>query len=481
MTAERVPLRTKLAYGAGAVAYGIKDNGYSVFLLLFYNQVVGLPAEQVGTIIALALVFDALIDPLIGHLSDRTHTRWGRRHPWLYGSALPIALSWMMLWHPPEGTPQVILGYLLIVAIVTRAAIATNEVPSLAMAPEITRDYHERTLVLRYRFLFGWAGGLAMLMAAYGVFLAPPIGAQSGPLAPAGYSIYGIAGALVMAAAVLVSAIGTHKRLAHPPARRIEPKPFRDELRAMRETLSNKGFLVLMLAAAFGYTNQGLGFAMSNYNLNFVWQFGTGQFVAYSLALLAGAVGIFFVIAPIGRRLGKAPAAALLSAVAAAFVTSTYILRLLGLFPEPGSPALLPAFLTLNTLGTAAGIGAMIMGASMMSDVVEASEERTGRREEGLFFAGLLFVQKCASGLGIFIAGLILAAAGFPENARAGAVPESVLDGYTLLLVVTTLFLATCATLVFLRFPFGREEHEARLAKLAVAAAANTTGPAGKS
>lgn len=467
---ERVPLRTKLAYGAGAVAYGIKDNGYSVFLLLFYNQVVGLPAEQVGTIIALALVFDALIDPLIGHLSDRTHSRWGRRHPWLYGSALPIALSWMMLWHPPEGSPQTILGYLLIVAIVTRAAIATNEVPSLAMAPEITRDYHERTLVLRYRFLFGWAGGLGMLVAAYGFFLAPPFGAQSGPLAPQGYSAYGIAGGLIMAAAVLVSAIGTHKRLAHPPATRIRSKPFREELRGMRETLSNRAFLVLMLAALFGFTNQGIAFAMSNYNLAFVWQFKPAEFVIYSLALFAGAVLTFLSVGPIAHRLGKAGAAGLLSVTAAVFSTSTYIMRLVGVFPEPGTPMLLPVFLLINTIGTAAGIGAMILGASMMSDVVEASEERTGRREEGLFFAGLLFVQKCATGLGIFISGLILSVAGFPPNARAGAVAESVLDTYTLLMVAVTLVLAALAAFTFSRFPFGKAEHDARLAKLAVAA-----------
>ena len=146
-----VPFRTKIAYGVGAMAYGIKDNGFSVFLLLFYNQVIGLDAAIVGSVIALALVFDALIDPLIGVLSDRTHTRWGRRHPWLYASALPIGLSWLLLWHPPQGSPSMILGWLLVTAIFTRAAIATNEVPSLAMAPEITLDYHERTAVLRYR------------------------------------------------------------------------------------------------------------------------------------------------------------------------------------------------------------------------------------------------------------------------------------------------------------------------------------------
>lgn len=469
MTTDRVPLATKLAYGAGAVAYGIKDNGYSVFLLLFYNQVVGLPADSVGFIIGLALVFDAFVDPLIGHASDRTHTRWGRRHPWLYASALPIGLSWLMLWHPPEGSASTILGYLLVVAIVTRAAIATNEVPSLAMAPEITRDYHERTLVLRYRFLFGWAGGLAMLMAAYGFFLAPPRGALSGPLAFKGYAAYGLAGALVMAAAVLVSAMGTHRRLAHPPAKRIETKSVGATLADIRETLSNRAFLMLMLAGLFGYINQGIGFALSNYNLTYVWQFGAGELLIYSMSLLAGAAFIFVVIAPIAHRLGKKHAAAALVLIGPFLTGAPYVLRLLGLFPAPDDPRLLPAFLALNTTGTALGIGAMILGASMMSDVVEASEERTGRREEGLFFAGALFMQKCSGGIGIFVTGLILAVADFPANARPGRVPGEVLDTYTTLMVGTTLTIAVLAAAAFARFPFGKAEHEARLAKLAVA------------
>jgi len=481
VTTATVPLGTKLAYGAGAVAYGTKDNGYSVFLLIFYNQVVGLPADSVGFIIGLALIFDAFIDPLIGHASDRTHTRWGRRHPWLYASALPIALSWMMLWHPPEGSAQTILGYLLITAIITRAAIATNEVPSLAMAPEITRDYHERTLVLRYRFLFGWAGGLAMLMAAYGFFLAPPRGALSGPLATQGFGTYGVAGALIMAASVLISAIGTHRLLAHPPAKRIESKPFTATLGDIRETLSNRAFLLLMLAGLFGYTNQGIGFAISNYNLTFVWQFAPTQLLIYSMALFAGAVVTFVVVGPIAQALGKKQAAALLTLFAALTNTMPYLLRLIGIFPEPGSPNLLPIFLVFVSVGTSMSIGAMILGASMMSDVVEASEERTGRREEGLFFAGALFMQKCSGGVGIFVTGLILAAAQFPANARPGRVPESVIDAHTAYFVVVSIALAVAAALTFLRFPFGKAEHDARLAKLAVAAVGDRAESGGNS
>lgn len=470
IAAHHVPLGSKIAYGIGAIAYGIKENGFTVFLLLYYNQVVGLPAGLVGTVIAVALIFDAMIDPLIGVLSDRTDTRWGRRHPWLYASALPIALTWLMLWFPPEGSQQLVLGWLLISAILARAAIATNEVPSLAMAPEMTPDYHERTAVLRYRYLLGWTGGLVSLIAAYRIFLSPPIGALTGPGAQQGLQAFGIAGAIAMAVTVLVSAVGTHRRYAKRPLKRIAPKSVRETFAEMRAPLGNRAFVTLMIAGIFGYTNNGLGFAISQYNLNYVWQLSATQLTIYALSLFAGIVAIFFVVTPISRALGKVRAAALMTVCGTAFVCSSYILRLLGLFPEVGDPLLLPAFLLLNTTGTALGAGALIITASMMSDVTEAAEEATGRREEGLFFAGALFMQKTASGLGIFAVGLLLAAAQFPEKAIAGNVDAVVLDRLTLYFVVATMVLASIAALVVSRFPFGQAEHDARVARLALAA-----------
>jgi GPH family glycoside/pentoside/hexuronide:cation symporter len=462
---DRVPFGTKIAYGIGAIAYGIKENGFSTFLLLFYNQVVGLNAGTVGLVIAVALIFDAFVDPLIGVLSDRTHTKWGRRHPWLYASALPIGLSWLLLWYPPQGSTPLALGWLLVTAIFARAAIATNEVPSLAMAPEMTLDYHERTAVMRYRYLFGWVGGLAMLMLAYGVFLTE----MSGAGARAGFANYGWFGAGVMIVSVLLSALGTHRRMAHPPAQRIAPQPVGALLSEVRQSLDNRAFIMLMLAGIFGYTNQGVGFAISQYNLNFVWQLRGGELLIYAVALFAGMVGIFFAVMPVARATGKPQAAAMFTIVSALFTCSTYALRLMGLFPEIGSPALLPLFLFLNTTGTAAGIGALMIGASMMSDVVEASEERTDRREEGLFFAGALFMQKTATGFGILIAGQLLALADFPEKAVAGTVPLAAIDRYTLYFIIATLVLSAASAWACLKFPFGEAEHEARLAKLAVA------------
>lgn len=475
--AERVPLSTKLAYGLGAIAYGIKDNGFSVFLLIFYNQVIGLPAGQVGLAIMIALFADAFVDPAIGSLSDRTHTRIGRRHPWLYGSALPIALSWILLWNPPQTATSWTLAYLVLTAILVRTAISTNEVPSAAMVPELTRDYHERTVVIRYRYLFGWAGGLVMLVLAYGVLLVPPRGAPTGPLAHVGYHNFALVGAIVMAVTVLISAAGTHKRLARAPERRIEKASAGETLRAILSTLANRPFLLLMGAGIFAYINQGIAFAMSNYLLAFVWRFSPGDFLTYSLALFAGVVVAFFLVTPIARALGKKWAAALLALLSNAALTAPYWLRLARIFPEPGTPAMMPLFLSLVGIGTAFGVCTMMLIGSMTADVVEASEERTGRREEGLFYAGSLFMQKCTSGLGIFASGLILSFADFPAKALPGAVPVAVIDRLTLYMSALTVLIALASACLFTRFPFGRAEHEARLAKLAVAAGESRGNP----
>jgi len=97
--AGALPLSTRLLYGSGTIAFGVKDHGFNALLMLFYNQVVGLPAAWVGSAIMIAMIADALFDPLLGQYSDNVRTRWGRRHPFMYAAALPIAASYLLLWN----------------------------------------------------------------------------------------------------------------------------------------------------------------------------------------------------------------------------------------------------------------------------------------------------------------------------------------------------------------------------------------------
>ena len=470
-TARRLPAATKLSYGVGAAAYGVKDSGFGTFLLLFYNQVVGVPAATVGFVIMCALIIDAFVDPTIGFLSDRTRSRWGRRHPWMYGAALPIALGWLLLWNPPAASQQAILGWLFVVAVLVRSAVSAYEVPSQALSAELSGDYDERTRIMAYRYLFGWAGGLIMLIAAYMYFLAPAPGYPNGLLNPAGYRGFAIAGALFMLAMILASALGTHREIPFLPRQERRAGSLADNFREIGETVRNRAFVVLMLAGVFAYTGQGIAYAMSNYLYSFVWGFRGPTFVLFSMALFGGVL-VAFVAAPrIGARTSKPKAGAVAALLATVLGTSPYWLRLAGVFPQPGEAAMLPLLFLLVASGTACSVTAYILGASMLADVVEDSEARTGRRSEGMFFAGGFFVQKCTSGIGIFVSGLILAAAGFPAKAVPGQVPVETLDRLTLIYAGCAVTFAVLAAFFYSRFPFGRAEHELRMARLASAAA----------
>src|SRR6202166_650282 len=111
-------LATNIWYGIGSIAFGIHLTVLTSTLLLFYNQVVGLPAEWVGAAMAVTLIFDAICDPLIGEWSDHTRSRWGRRHPFMYASAVPLAVAFYFLWNPPLGRSHRSLSIYLIVSLV---------------------------------------------------------------------------------------------------------------------------------------------------------------------------------------------------------------------------------------------------------------------------------------------------------------------------------------------------------------------------
>ncbi len=469
--ARRLSLSTRLFYGFGSVAFGVKDNGFSYFLAFFYAQVVGVPAQTVGLAIMLALILDAFIDPIIGQLSDNTRSRWGRRHPFMYAAALPVAVSYLLIWNPPMAWSQGgQVAYLVAVAVLIRTFISCYEVPSAALAAELTTEYDERTRLLSYRYLFGWVGGLAMYGLALAVFLKPTAAHPVGQLNPQGYAHYGLFAGALMLFAILVTAIGTHREIPNlraPPQERVTLGRLAREMIA---SAANRNFLMILASGFFLYAGIGLGFAINLYFGTYFWQFSAGEIALFSFSSLTAAVLAFLIAPRIAQRFDKRPAAVILIPAGLAFQIGPVMLRLAGVFVSNDSPWIFPTIFVPNIFSVGLGIIANILFSSMIADVVEDSELKTGRRQEGLFFAAIAFANKSTTGLGIFASGLIVGAVHFPTGAKPGSVPADIVRHLGLVYVPTQMVLYGAAALLLLGYGITRASHHDTLRKLAAAA-----------
>lgn len=468
---ELTSIRTKFFYGLGSVAYGVKDNGFQTILLPFYNLVLHLPAQLVGLAIFIALLVDAFLDPIVGHISDNLRTRWGRRHPLMYLSALPVAASYLLLWNPPHWSHGALFLYLIVVAVIVRTFITFYEIPSSALVPELTEDYDERTSFIGYRTFFAWYGGLSMSLMAYFVFLHADAAHPVGQLNPVGYSRYGLTAAVVIFFAILISAAGTHRFIPYfrmPPARRLTLMQY---AREMLSTLNNRAFLILLLSAIFFNLATGLVFALVFYINTFFWKLNNSQIGFLQLATFVAVLLAFLIALPLSRRFGKKLSAIVMFALGLTISSTPLVLGLLGVLEPKASSGLIYLLFGFTSIGSAFAIGSSIMIVSMIADIVEDSEINTGRRSEGLFFAGNSFIQKSASGLGLFGSGLVLWAAHMPNNRMPGHIDPHIVWNFAALYLVTVVILYAIGFWIISYFPITRASHEENLRRLAAEAA----------
>ncbi len=461
-------VRTKVLYGLGTVAFGVKDQGFSALLMLFYNQVVGLPPAEVGLAIMIAMIADAAFDPVMGQISDDWRSRWGRRHPFMYAAAIPVGLTYLLLWMPPAWSQHAQFYYLVFTAIGVRACLTVYEIPSTALLAEFSDDYDERTSLVAYRYFFGVVGGLAMNFVAFTFFLKPSAAQGAGQLNAAGYAEYGMVAAVVMVAAILLSTWGTHHRIPMLRVQKPRETPgLAQILKDMRATLFHKSYLSVLAGGIFAAMASGVQLSLGLYFNTYVWQLSADAISVLTLAAGVGVLLAFIIPIPISRRTGKKPAAIALLASATLFGATALFLRLLDVFPANGSPLLIPILAVLTAVSTMCVIGGSILAVSMIADVSEQVQLETGRRAEGLLFSAASLVAKAVSGLGTFVAGLVLAFVSFPEHAKVGEVGADVLRKLILTYLPLSTGLSVAAVLCMAAYPISRSGHYGNLARLA--------------
>ncbi len=470
LSTSKPSLWTKLAYGIGSVAFGIKDNGFSYFLLIFYSQVIGLDAALVGLALTIALIIDAIIDPMLGYWSDNLRSAWGRRHPFMYAATIPTALTFFLLWAPPEGWSQAALfWYLLVLAVVIRAFVAIYETASTALAPELTDDYNQRSSLLSYRYYFGWTGGNAMSVAMFAL-LFPAFATAAipnGQFNRDAYEVYGIIASVGIFIAMAASAIGTHSRIpylkAPPPQRKMTIGTVFKEI---FDTLVNRSFIALFISAMFGAIAGGLSAALAFYNLTYFWGFTAQQNAVVTGGVFISAIIGSFMAPFITRTIGKKRGAIIIGLIAFIGSPLPMVLKLIGVLPD--DPQFIFAFVAVaTTIDVGLIICFQILSSSMMADLVEQAELKTGHRSEGLFFAASTFIRKVVNGLGIMLAAQVLALAQFPAGADPSEVPPEAVWRLGAYYVPIILSLWMVMVLVIMTYKLSREDHEENLRKLA--------------
>ncbi len=477
-TRAPVGRRLKIMYGIGAVAYGVKDNGFGYFLLLFYSQILGLQPSLAGLALAIAMVLDAVSDPVVGHVSDNFRSRLGRRHPFMYAAILPVTLAFYLLWDPlidvETASQQTLFLYMLALSVLVRTLITVFEVPNTALVAEFTDDYDQRTSVLSFRYFFGWWGGLFIALLAYGVFLKPTEANPSGLSAEA-FQGYGLAASIMMFGAMVLSSLGTHAQipnLRQPPE--YEKMRLGRFIRDFWTTVAERSFLALFLSSLLFYTASGFAASAFNYVNFFFWEL-TGDDVRYMVfsQFFAALIALALVPRLAGGREKKHVAIGL-TLFAVLNLPLPILLRLGGLFVSNDSPFLLPILLVHTFVEVAVLVMMGTMIASMIADMAEESEKKTKRRSEGVFFATRTFARKATSGMGVFILGVVLQAIAWPTAARPGEVPEDTLFAFALSYPIVYMGFGLASAAVLVMYRVTRMGHAENLRLLAAEDEAGT-------
>jgi glycoside/pentoside/hexuronide:cation symporter, GPH family len=473
--APRLRLHTKVSYGLGSVAQAVAGVALSTSIINFYLvRVLGLRPAIVGTVILVSLVVDAMLDPAIGRISDTFRSPWGRRHPFMYASAAPIAIAIFLLWRQPAGlSPAALAAYALFWLIAVRLCSGFYQIPSDSLTPELAPDYHERTSLISFRYFFGIFGGVGMTVLLLNGLLRKDAAHPLGMLNRAGYAEFGLIASITVFVAIIVSSAATHRYipyLAKPQRRR---QSFGRELREVWGTLTHPAMVVVMIAGLVSGIGGGISASLGNFMSLYFWGL-TPQVIGYIAIFGAPASIIGVMAAPlVSRWLDKKRA--MLTVFFAAIFTGVIppILRLTGVL-QLGSPWIPPTLVADSFIsGTLSLIGYVIIG-SMVADVVEDNAVRTGVRAEGVLFATSGLLPKVTVGVGGLIGNLMLEAVHFPSSAATSGALDHVawpiMRNLTLLSVPSQMALNIVAVSVLFLYRLDRSTHEANLEALRLAA-----------
>jgi len=444
MPEQQLSTARKIGFTLGDYASNLYWNSVSIFLLFFYTEAVGLPAATAGLIYMIASIVDALQDPFMGSIADRTRTRRGRYRPYILFGCVPLALSFVLLyWRPPFAGLALAL-WMLMTHIIFRTAYTVVTIPYTSLNARLTDSSDERSTIAGYRMIFGV---LAALTIVYFTF---PMVTRFGGSDSTGGFTWAAAVFAFVATAIYPLVYGVTRE---PPENRAEEAKL-DLAGCWRVVRTNRAFWVLIAATVLAFTcSVALGKSVLYYFKYYLHD------EAASRPALVGMSAVGLVAIPlwvwitkfIGKRHAWFAGVALGLVMLAVFAVTDF-----------DAPLHMTVWLIAVSVGS---LGLALTFWSMLPDTVEYGEWLTGQRAESFIFGLFQLFLKAALGIGAGLFGWLLDEVGYVANTQQ--TPET-LAGLKAIMIWLPGAGLTVAGLVMLLYPIRRGDHERIVRELAV-------------
>ena len=482
--APPITWRMKYAFGIGSTAESIVITTTSMFLMLFYNQVRGLDPAMIGLALAIGLAANAVFDPLIGSWSDRTRSRWGRRHPFMFASMLPAALLFYALFNPPDSlgnTGQLV--WLTAFNVLLLQAMTVFHTPHLALGSEMSEDYLERTSIMNVNTFFLWIGDTTGWLLCFLVFFRASAEFPNGALDPSRWPLFSITIACIVLVCLFFSSQVTKRRIPYllQPTAATHGFSAREWARDIWRVLRNRNYVVLLIGFFFLSLMTGVRGGLWIYNATYFWQLSNDKLAFFAIGSLFGYLFAAFCVKKLHARFDKRWTGMLALLV---YCIGPAIPMALGYFGflSAQTPGLLVILIAFSLLQHAPYSIMTTTVYSALADIADECELKYGLRQEGTLYATRTFFARVDQALGTALAGWVLSIIAFPAKATPGQVPESVLSGLALAFMLSVIPGAV-ASVFYGMLKVTRATHDATReaidARKRVAAAANTFAETG--
>ena len=446
-TTGRLTWPQRLAWMVCAMPELLKSFAWDFFVLFFYAQVVGLNGFLIGVAIAVIIVFDILVDPWIGALSDRmTGARFGRRHTLMFAAILPFMIGIAGVFAPPSGMEQfAILGWLLGFGLLARCGISFWTVPAYALGGELSRDEGERRLIAVFRNLGNQLVILSVPVVAFAMFFVPSTAFPKAQLDPVPYPPFGLFVALLGGALMLIGALGTYRKArqveaSNPPPSASQPIGFVALLRRFWQAIRitpNIGRL-LLIAFLVLFVNSVIN-QLTLHLSTYFWQLDHQWTPRLQIGATIGSILAMALAPAFTKAIGSKRAMQI--GLVAFFVVqaSAIVLPLMGLAPAAGTATIGLLIMSLRFLGGLA-YGLYVVPFNIVTyDIGDEHEANTGESAQGLVASFMFIGMQLGSGAVALLSGSFLGLIAFPAGLPLADMPHEKVNALAIFILVLIL------------------------------------------